>query len=256
MLAVPHLADRESGGGVSVRVVRAWLAPAACSVLLSCVEPPATPPARAHSAGCEAPAEVSNRPRTIEESVALANALPKPLTLPCYLEALARPLPLHATLSQFSAQPAGGARSPRIFVYFEPLIMTVVPVGIGQDLLEFGEQRAEFRSLKGELRFPLESEVLPGEVYEHTLFSEDLTACAFCHADDELDASVPGGRAFVSQSLRPRDGQRVTLDSLRTELDACDAETEPARCAMLDALFGWGETVDWEFPTGMATFGG
>jgi hypothetical protein len=187
--------------------------------------------------------------------VALANALPKPLTLPCYLEALARPMPLHATLSQFSAQPAQGVRSPRIFVYFEPLIMTVVPVGQGLHLLEFGEQRAEFRSLKGELGFPLEAEVIPGEVYEQTLFNENLTACAFCHASEELDASVPGGRAFVSQSLRPRDGQRVPLDSLRMELDACDAEAEPERCAMLDSLFGWGETVDWEFPIEMATFG-
>jgi hypothetical protein len=187
--------------------------------------------------------------------VALANALPKPLTLPCYLEALARPLPLHATLSQFSAQPAQGVRSPRIFVYFEPLMMTVVPAGIGQHLLEFGEQRAEFRSLKGELGFPLEGEVMPGSVYEQTLFSDTLTACAFCHASEELDASVPGGHAFVSQSLRPRDGQRVSLDSLRTELEACDAEVEPERCAMLDSLFGWGETVDWEFPIEMATFG-
>jgi hypothetical protein len=187
--------------------------------------------------------------------VALVNALPKPLTLPCYLEALARPMPLHATLSQFSAQPAQGARSPRIFIYFEPLLMTVVPAGVGQHLLEFGEQRAEFRSLKGELGFPLEGEFMPGSVYEQTLFSDTLTACAFCHASEELDASVPGGHAFVSQSLRPRNGQRVSLESLRAELDACDGEVEPERCAMLDSLFGWGETVDWEFPVEMATFG-
>jgi hypothetical protein len=126
--------------------------------------------------------------------VALVNALPKPLTLPCYLEALALPLRLHASLSVFSAQPAGGPGSPRIFIYFEPLLMTVEPTGIGAHLLEFREQRDEHRSLKGELAFPLHEPVAPGEVYEHTLFSEEVSA-----------------------------------------------------------LFGWGEVVDWEFPSEMAT---
>lgn len=202
-----------------------------------------------------APAGVTNRPTTIEESVALANVLPKPLTLPCYLEALARPLPLHASRGQFSAQPARGARSPRLFISFEPLIMTIVPEGIGRYLLEFGEQRAEHRSLKGELQFPLHAEVAPGEVYEHTLFNPELTNCAFCHASERLDDSVPGGHAFISQSLRPHESERVALDFLRSEPEACDADAEPDRCAMLDALFGWGEVEDWEFPQGMATFG-
>jgi hypothetical protein len=223
--------------------------------LTACGDAPAAPPARAHTAGCGPPANSATRPSTIEESVALANALPKPLTLPCYLEALARPLPLHATLSTFSAQPARGPGSPRIFIYFEPLIMTVVPEGIGGHLLEFGEQRPEHRSLKGELQFPLMAPVAPGEVYEHTLFNPELTACAFCHASEQLDTTVPGGHGFVSQSLRPRDNERVPLAVLRSEQGGCDAEAEPNRCAMLDALFGWGEVVDWEFPAGMATFG-
>jgi hypothetical protein len=185
--------------------------------------------------------------------VALANALPKPLTLPCYLEALARPLPLHASLSVFSAQPARGPGSPRLFIYFEPLIMTVVPTGVGAHLLEFGEQRADYRSLKGELAFPLGEPVAPGEVYEHTLFSEEVSTCASCHASEELDTSVPGGRGFVSQSLRPRYGERVPLYLVRASPSTCDAESEPDRCAMLDALFGWGEVVDWEFDTEIAT---
>lgn len=259
MQAVPHCADMYSGGDVSVsvvlRVVRALLVPTACSVLLSCGDAPSPERPREHAAECVAPSHVANRPRSIEESVALANALPKPLTLPCYLEALGRPLQLHATLSEFSAQPARGEENPRLFVVYEPLVMTVVPVGIGHELLELGELRPEHRSLKGELRFPLAQPVEPGEVYRHTLFSENLTACAFCHADEVLDSSVPGGLAYVSQALRPRDGQRVSLDALRAELDACDTRAEPDRCAMLDALFGWGDTVDWEFPADMATFG-
>jgi hypothetical protein len=210
---------------------------------------------RQHQEGCAPPAEVSSRPQSIEDTVALVNAMPRPLTLPCFLEALARPLPLHATLSQFSAQPASGARSPRLFLYFEPLIMTVVPAGIGHPLLELGEQRTGYRSLKGELRFPLEARVMPGEVYEHTRFRDDLTGCAFCHAEEEVDQTVPGGTGFVSQALRPLASERVSLDSLHAEQDVCDAELEPDRCALLDALFGWGEVVGWEFPQEMATFG-
>jgi hypothetical protein len=239
----------------SKRLACAALVVTGAALLLACGDAPAAPSPRAHTPGCQAPAGVTNRPTTIEQSVGLANALPKPLTLPCYLEALARPLPLHATLSEFSAQPARGERSPRLFIYFEPLIMTVVPDGLGRHLLEFGEQRPEHHSLKGELAFPLEAQVGPGEVYERTLFDSELTGCAFCHASERPDPSVPGGRGFVSQSLRPHDRQRVALAFMKEELAACDAAAEPERCAMLDSLFGWGEIVDWEFPREMATFG-
>ena len=87
------------------------------------------------------------------------------------------------------------------------------------------------------------------------LFDPDVTGCAFCHASEQLDTAVPGGRGFVSQSLRPHVDERVSLEFLRHQLGACNREAEPERCAMLDALFSWGEVVDWEFPHEMATFG-
>ncbi len=71
---------------------------------------------RSPTPGCRAPAGVSNSPRTIDETVTLINALPKPLSLPCFLESLARPLEISASYGVFSAQPAKGIRSPRIFV--------------------------------------------------------------------------------------------------------------------------------------------
>jgi hypothetical protein len=196
-------------------------------------------------------------PRSVDETVALANALPKPLSLPCFVEALGRPLQLHATRSEISAQPAVGVRSPRIFLYSEPLIMTVVPAGVGAHLLELGEQRDGFRSLKAELHFPIVEEVAPAQPYEHTLFTEGLTACAFCHATEERDPQVAQGPGYVSQSLRPSSSdQRVTLDALQAELGACDPALEAERCALLDALLGWGPALDWDFPPGMPTFGG
>ena len=166
-------------------------------------------------------------------------------------------MPLHATRSEISAQPAMGARSPRIFLYFEPLVMSVVPEGAGSHLLELGEQREGFRSLKAELRFPLEAPVAQHEPYEHVLFVDDVTACAFCHASEERDPEVAGGLGFISQSLRPASSQqRVPLEALQQELGACDRAVEPERCALLEGLLGWGETVDWEFPQEMPTFGG
>ena len=210
---------------------------------------------RSHSPACRAPAGVTNEPRSIEQSVELVNALPKPLTLACFVEALGRPLRLHASLSNLSAQPSRGTRSPRIFVNFETLVMTVVPDGRGAHLLEFGEQRPDLRSVKAELRFPIEANVSSSAPYEQALFTEEVTGCAFCHANEQRDSSTIAAPVFASQALRPFADQRVTLSSLQAEHATCDAAIEPERCALLDALFGGGDVADWDFPEEMGTFG-
>jgi hypothetical protein len=211
---------------------------------------------RSHSPACRAPAGVTDEPRSVEQSVALVNALPKPLTLPCFIEALARPLKLHASLSTLSAQPSRGTRSPRIFVNLEPLVMTVVPEGRGAHLLEFGERRPDLRSLKAELSFPIAENVSSSLPYEQALFTEEVTGCAFCHADEQRDPGLIAAPAFVSLALRPFEHQRVPLSGLQEERATCDPAIEPERCALLDALFGGGDVADWEFPKEMATFGG
>ncbi|HEX6274798.1 MAG TPA: hypothetical protein VFZ53_17270 [Polyangiaceae bacterium] len=225
-------------------------------LLVGCGEGhPPSPAERSPSPACRAPAGVTNEPRSIQQGVELVNALPKPLTLPCFVEALGRPLRLHAAISRVSAQPSRGTRSPRIFVYSETLVMTVVPEGRGAHLLEFGEQRPDLRSVKAELRFPIEENVSSSLPYEQALFTEEVTGCAFCHAGEEPDPSVIAAPAFVSVALRPLEQQRVPLSSLRDEHAICDAAIEPERCALLDALFGRGDVADWDFPPEMATFG-
>lgn len=262
MQAVPHGTNMQPGSGVSVRVVggllRVFLRASAWTILLGCGDAPSQPAReRAHTAGCQAPEGAVAAPRSVDQTVDLANALPKPLSLACFIEALERPLQLHATRSEISAQPAVGVRSPRVFLYSDPLIMTVVPEGVGAHLLELGEQRPGFRSLKAELHFPITAPVSPSEPYERTLFVETVTACAFCHATEERDPLVTSGPGYVSQALRPSSRhQRVTLEALREELRVCDPSVESERCALLDALFGWGDTLDWEFPQEMPTFGG
>ena len=218
--------------------------------------PPALPGARQHHAACVAPAGVSNAPHSIAETVALVNALPKPLTLPCFLESLARPLEINATNSLFSAQPAQGVRSPRIFLFSDPNTVSVVPDGGGAPLLEFGEQRANYRSLKAQLVFPVVANLAPNAPYQDLTFNDQLTSCGVCHASEQQESVQSGVHTFVSQALRPLLRDFVSTEFLRNELANCDFSAEPARCALLDGLLGWGPVGDRAFPAEMATFGG
>jgi len=199
---------------------------------------------------------VSNSPRTIDEAVTLINALPKPLSLPCFLESLARPLEISATNSLFSAQPAQGVRSPRIFLFQDPTVLSIVPEGDGAPLLEFGEQRPEFRSLKAEITFPVATQLERSAPFDHLLFTSQLTTCGGCHSGELQESEILGVRTFVSLALRPRPQELVPAASLVHELEICDRAQEPQRCAMLDALLGWGPVTERAFPAEMSTFGG
>ena len=213
------------------------------------------PASRSPTPGCRAPAGVSNAPRTISETVTLINSLPKPLSLPCFLESLARPLQISATNSFLSAQPAQGPRSPRIFLFEESTLLSVVPAGEGAQLLEFGEQRPELRSLKAELVFPVSAALEPSAPFEGVMFNSQFTTCGGCHASEAPESEISGVPTFVSLALRPRPSELVSTASLIHELEICDRALEAQRCAMLDGLLGWGPVSDRAFPAEMATFG-
>ncbi|MES1178534.1 MAG: hypothetical protein ABUL62_29700 [Myxococcales bacterium] len=209
---------------------------------------------RQPSESCRAPAGVSNDPQSIAETVALINALPKPLSIPCFLESLARPLSMMATFGVLSAQPAVGVRSPRMFLFFGPNRMSIVPDGVGANLLEFGEQRPDYRSLKAEIEFPV-TDIIPQNLpFDRVMFNDQLTTCGLCHASEQSEASPFTTHAFVSQSLRPAPRNAVTLQSLQYELAICNRGAEPYRCAMLDSLFSLGPVTDAQFPIEMQTF--
>jgi hypothetical protein len=209
--------------------------------------------ARRESA-CEQPI-APRTPRSIAEAVAMLNAMPKPVTLPCFLETLERPIALQATMSVLSAQPAVGKRSPRLFLFLDPLIASVVPDGTGRQLLEFGERRSETHSLKAELEFPITEEVQPEAPFARLKYDERLSTCDFCHANSEPAEDPVFPYAFVSQALRPVLRERVTVEALMAEARACDKTVEAERCAMLRALFR--EDVpptEGEFPATYRTF--
>jgi hypothetical protein len=209
-----------------------------------------------HSAGCSPSKGTTGNPKSIYEVLDLINALPRPVTLPCFLESLDRPLALNANFNTQSAQPAMGKRSPRIFVLVnESLSMSLVP-GAEAQTLEFGERDASgANSVKGELHFPVEGQLVPDDAFsglspdESTGLTLDQgTSCGVCHNNEATSANYPFRGAFASAIVKPAPFFAVKVEAIQQERDACDSAEEPERCAVLEALFDHGEVVQAEFP--------
>ncbi len=196
---------------------------------------------------CPPPPSVTAAPQSIEEVVDLVNALPKPTSLSCYLQALPRPLELYATTSAFSAQPAGGQGDPRIFAFSGPLVQSVVPSGQGAPLLELSLLTSETRSIKAEIVFPVEVELAPTDPYDH-IRSGSGTGCAVCHLEEYPSAQVTSTVAYESEALQPRPELGVSLSLVRQYARDCDPEETPERCGILTGLFAHGDTSPGEFP--------
>ncbi|HKO92512.1 MAG TPA: hypothetical protein VJU61_15230, partial [Polyangiaceae bacterium] len=75
--------------------------------------------------------------------------------------------------------------------------------------------------------------------------------CGVCHNGHLPVLGIQG--AFESEVLRPADDELVPLPQLEEEARSCDAELEPERCALLEALFPHGEVVGAEFPRSVRT---
>lgn len=197
---------------------------------------------------CKPGDDATGSPSSIQEAVQLANSLPFPVTAECFVEALDRPLSLAATASTSSAQPAAGRRSPRVLLWpTEDLIVTVALDGPGRDLVEFGQFVTKDRSIKGELEFPLTEPVSTARALRRVRNPEfpNITTCFVCHDDERDEPSVPGGRS--SEALRPFPKTLLDLDDLPRLRDACDPETELARCRYLHALVDHGPLEHHEF---------
>ena len=150
-------------------------------------------------------------PSSIAETVDLVNGLPKPVSLACFLEALERPLRLVATESFFSAQPAMGSRSPRIFLFMEGIIHSIVPAGTARNLLEMGEATSPGLSIKAELAFPITENITLATAFER-LPLDGITTCGVCHDGRVPVFGIEG--AFESEVLRPTDQELVPLAEL------------------------------------------
>ena len=245
-------------------VARAPLWTAGALLALAACDPPARPDADAGEVAadatpgerdasalrCRPGAGVSSAPGSIAAVVALVNALPHPVTLPCFLESLDRPLLLDAARGSISLQPGVGTRSPRLFLFVGPLIMSVVPEGRGSELLELGEQLEGNLSIKAELSFPIVAALAPERPFEEVRLGGGTT-CGVCHPAEARAESIAYAEAYSSTAFRPRTGSRVSAAALADERERCDATAEPTRCAFLRALFDHGEVRANPFP---ATF--
>lgn len=190
---------------------------------------------------CEAPAGLG-RPATIEELVALVDALPRPTSLPCVLESLDRPLAIYATTSTAGAQPASGPENPRVFVLQGDLVMSVILEGEHAATLELGYAIGERRSIKAELAFPVEGPLAPSAPYDQVQLGGG-TSCGLCHGGETRVSSIDFASAWASDVFQDEPDQALSLAFLRQSAIDCDHEAEPERCAMLDALFGHGDVV-------------
>lgn len=203
---------------------------------------------------CEVLRETQGRPETIEEVMALVDALPHPVSVECVVRALQRPIGASATNSIFSAQPAGGNESPRVFLFSGDLVISVTLGESGIHLMEFGEHLGDGNSVKGELVFPVDAPLEADAPYAHVMLNEHVSSCALCHGDETQVAEYGGARVFRSIALRPRADQVIPLESLREELTLCQTKQEESeRCGLLDALFD-GQLLEQGFPERFDTF--
>ena len=188
----------------------------------------------------------------MEDVVDIINALPKPLSLPCLLKHLPRPIPINANASSISAQPVEDEDSPRIFMIYQDLFLSVVPEGEGRHLLEFSHLLNARTSVKGELSFPI-TENLEREDPYLDVFSEgkSFSRCAGCHLDETAAPSEFPVGSIQSFSFKPNPRFNVSLTFLEYYLGKCE-ENDDFRCSMLRSLLS-GETIEAEFPEAMRT---
>jgi hypothetical protein len=190
---------------------------------------------------CSAPAGISASPHTFQEAVTLMNALPKPTSLPCFLESLERPLEIYLTRSELSLQPADGAARPRTFIVLSDLVLSVVSNARFISRLELGYRTGPGRSLKGEIAFPLTRNVTAADITDRIRVG-NVSICGGCHGAESRpsDPFFPDG-AFESAIAVPLSPYEVDLQDLRAEAAACDRALDSERCAQLSALFDHGE---------------
>lgn len=192
---------------------------------------------------------------SIAEAVTRLNALAPQADGPCFIATLPRPLAVVATLNATSAQPAGGRGAPRLFFLLPKLVISAVPAGDGSKVLEFGEWVGTTRTLKGEIALPVTAPLAANAPFLHVLQGTERTTCATCHREEERHPTIPN--AFLSIAFKPSPGTFVTLPELEDLHRLCTQAEDPGpRCAMVHALFDFGEVTEGSFSPVVQTFQG
>ncbi|MFO1367353.1 MAG: hypothetical protein U1F46_00040 [Marinagarivorans sp.] len=214
---------------------------------------------------------------SVESVVDWINAMPKPLTLACFVASLPRPLKFNATNSRSSVQPAIGNINPRIFVQYDNLWLSFVPQEAfsaikdpvtgerkpvwdadGEQLLEFSLEVASDlpvpQSIKGELAFPILNTLPRNAAYAHIADTANESRCKACHGYETIVGQLDGAAIFRSKMLRSAKQTLLRPDDVLLDYLACDPNinTGPTsenhewyRCQMLKAFVDRGP-IEWQ----------
>jgi hypothetical protein len=187
--------------------------------------------------------------------IALLNALPRPLTLPCFIASLPRPIGIQGDISLISLQPAVGKDNPRIFLRNGGMILSIALAGDQGTHIETAEPEQTGYSVKGDLGFPVTDPVVERNFFEGIRYSNG-TVCGACHSDEHLARVVDTIPAFASHAYKPSASQMLPLSSVRALADGCDPADTGLRCQMLRGLFYRPDAVTtMQFLDGTTTFG-
>ena len=197
--------------------------------------------------GCTLASKELRNPDTYDGLVQLINALPKPLSVECLLNNYDAPLKINATNSTFSAQPSEGPGNPRIFIIRNNFILSVVPTNKTQTVIEFAYVNGSNSSIKGELSFPINSNISNEEPFLEILSTFNGTTgtdCRFCHGGE----FSTGGSSFSSSIIAPDPFKNVTATSMKQQLAACNFLLEPQRCRVIQSIYGRAfQEINWPF---------
>ncbi len=215
------------------------------------------------------------------------NAMPKPLTLACFIASLPRPITYNATESTFSAQPSIGRHNPRIFIKEDKLWLSfVTQEGLAKkedpitgavsaiwdadnvQLLELGYEvesnRLLQQSIKGELAFPVLANLPENAPYEKINMNSARTqsVCGSCHGSETVVDVIDDIPVFRSTMLRNTRATEVNHGFLVNQYLSCDPavntgateeNNEWYRCQMLEAFFTKGSMLWSSFPESLST---
>lgn len=204
---------------------------------------------------CAEPTELRASPETIQQAVDFINELPHPVSLDCFIERLERPVPLAATSSLVSLQPAVGSANPRLFLFYGDLIMSVAIDGDpGRTLLEFGEIESGTQTVKGEIAFPVSESLVIDDAFERIENEQGGgTKCRLCHRGERPSELYE--RGFVSDGLAFIFNEHVDYGEVYAEyLDCRHGLDYSPRCERYRALFEYGEVYESDFPEDFPTF--
>lgn len=224
----------------------------------------------------------------IESVVEWINAMPKPLTLACFVASLPRPIMYNATSSILSLQPAVGKHNPRIFIKYGNLWLSFVPQEpvatvkdpiTGEDSytwdvdgiqllemsLEVETNYLDPQSIKGELTFPVMKNLPLNAAYARIVrpYTDTESTCSGCHGSELAIDTLDGVPVFRSKMLRSTRSLEITHAYLVNQYLSCDPaintgrgpdNNEWYRCQMLEALLGPGSLTWTAFPDEVATF--